>query len=55
MSHETTCFSEFGLSAMDDSLELPSSLVQKGTELRAEDDDHLSDDEEENLDWTMLL
>lgn len=40
---------------MDDSLELPSSLAQKDTELRAEDDDHLSDDEEENLDWTMLL
>jgi len=40
---------------MDDSLELPGSLAQKPTELQPEDDDHLSDDEEGNMDWTTLL
>jgi len=39
---------------MDDTLELPGSLAQKPTELQPEDD-HLSDDEEGNLDWTTLL
>ena len=45
----------FFLNSMDDSLELPGSLAQKPTELQPEDDDHLSDDEEGNLDWTTLL
>jgi len=49
--HETTRF----FYSMDDSLELPGSLAQKPTELQPEDDDHLSDDEEGNLDWTALL
>jgi hypothetical protein len=47
--------SSFDSIGMDDTLEQPTALSRKPTDLQLEDDGQSSEDEDSSLDWTKLM